>query len=100
MFTTVFGTLAVLVVNFIVSIGFGFSCDADARPGAPGSDRAAWCDALGNHHLWPLILLLPCAVVFLGGIYGASRGRVGAVSMSVLAGFALVIAVHVPDVVL
>jgi hypothetical protein len=99
-FTTLVATFGVFVLNFVVSIGFGLSCDADARPGAPGSDRAAWCDALSNHHAWAVILSVPSAVVFLGGIYAASRGRAREVMMWVVAGFALVIAVHVPDVVL
>ena len=97
---TLLAALAVFVVDFFLAIGFGLSCDADANPGAPGSDRAAWCDALSHHHAYAVILSLPPAVVFLGGIYAASRGRAQEVLMFVVAGFALVIAVHVPDVVL
>jgi hypothetical protein len=47
-----------------------------------------------------VILSVPCAVVFLGGIWAASRGRAREVPMFVVAGFALMIAVHIPDVVL
>jgi hypothetical protein len=98
-FTTLVATFGVFVLNFVFSLGAGFSCDADARPGAPGSDRAAWCDFLSIHHGWAVILSVPCAVVFLGGIYAASRGRAREVLGYVVAGFVLVIAVHVPDVV-
>jgi hypothetical protein len=98
-FTTLVATFGVFVLNFVFSLGAGFSCDADARPGAPGSDRAAWCDFLGNHHGWAVILSVPCAVVFLGGIYAASRGRAREVLGYVVAGFVLVIAVHIPDMV-
>jgi hypothetical protein len=97
---TLIASFAVFVVDFVVSIGTGLSCDADARPGAPGSDRAAWCAALSDHHAWAVVLGLPPAVVLLGGIYAASRGRAREVMMFVAAGFALLIAVHIPDVVL
>ena len=66
---------------------------------AAGAVRAAWCDALSNHHAYAVVLLVPSAVVFLGGLYAASRGRAREVLMFVVAGFALVIAVHVPDLV-
>jgi hypothetical protein len=97
---TLLASFAVFVVDFYLALGFGFSCDADANPGAPGSDRAAWCDAITNHHGYAVVLSIPPAVAFLGGIYAASRGRAREVLTFVVAGFALAIAVHVPDVVL
>ena len=97
---TLLASLAIFVVDGFLLLAFGFTCQSDTSQATPGSDRAAWCDALGKHDVAVPVLFGPPAIVFLVGIYAASRGRSREVLITVIAGFALVIALHVPDFVL
>jgi hypothetical protein len=97
---TLLASFAVFVVDGFFVLAFGFSCQSDTGHATFGSDRAAWCDALAKHDVVVPVLLGPAALVFLAGIYAASRGRAREVLITAVAGFALAIAVHIPDFVL
>src|SRR3954468_4214863 len=94
---TLVSSFAIFLFDGFLVLVFGFTCQSDTSHATPGSDRAAWCDALGKHDLALPVLLGPPALVFLIGIYAASRGRAREVMITAIAGFALVIALHVPD---
>jgi hypothetical protein len=100
MVTTFIGAFALLVIDGFVMLGFGFTCQSDTSHATPGSDRAAWCDLLGKHDVAWLVLLAPPGLTLLFGLYAARRRDPRRVLVAMLAGFALVIAVHVPDFVL
>jgi hypothetical protein len=97
---TVLASVAVFVIDGFLLLAFGFTCQSDTSHATPGSDRAAWCDALGAHGLGLAVLFGPALLVLLVGIYAASRGRAREVMITVIVGFALTIALHVPDFVL
>lgn len=97
---TLLATFAVFVIDGFLVLGFGFTCQSDTSHATPGSDRAAWCDALVKHDVVVPVLFGPAAIVLLAGIWAASRGRAREVLITVVAGFALAIAVHIPDFVL
>jgi hypothetical protein len=92
--------VAVFLVDGLLLLGFGFTCHSDTSDATPGSDRAAWCDALGKHDLAIPILFGPPMLVFFVGIYAATRGRARDVMVTAIAGFAVTIALHIPDFVL
>jgi hypothetical protein len=98
--TMFLGAFALLVIDGFVTLGFGFTCQSDTTHATPGSDRAAWCDLLGKHDVAWLVLLGPPGLALLFGLYAAWRRDARWVLIAMLAGFALVIAVHVPDFVL
>jgi hypothetical protein len=98
---TLLASFVVFLLDGVLVLGFGLSsCSGDTGRATPGSDRAAWCDALTDHDVVVPVLFGPAAFVFLAGIYAASRGRARAVLITVVAGLALAIAVHIPDFVL
>jgi hypothetical protein len=99
-FAALLAAFTVFVVNGFLLLVFGFTCQSDTSSATPGSDRAAWCDALGKHDLGLVVLFGPAALVLLAGIFAGSRGRAREVMITVIAGFALTIALHVPDFVL
>jgi hypothetical protein len=98
--TTLVAALTLFVLDFLLALSFGFRCQSDTSHATPGSDRAAWCDALGRGDVSGLVLLGPGLIVAGLGLYAASRGRAREVMIAVIAGFALTIALHIPDFVL
>jgi hypothetical protein len=92
--------VAVFMVDGFLLLAFGFTCQSDTTQATPGSDRAAWCDALGKHDVAIPVLFGPPALVLLAGIYAATRGRARDVMIVAIAGFAVTIALHIPDFVL
>jgi hypothetical protein len=72
---TLLASFVVFVVDGFLVLAFGFTCQSDTSHATPGSDRAAWCDALAKHDVVVPVLFGPAALVFLAGIYAASRSR-------------------------
>jgi hypothetical protein len=98
---TVLGSFTLLVVGFFLTMGFGFSCQSDTTHATPGSPHAAHCDLFdGSGHLFFLVIALPPAVVFLIGLFATGRRQPRWVGLAMVIGFALMIAIHVPDWVL
>lgn len=98
MLTTVLGSFTLLVISFLLTMGFGFSCQSDTSHATPGSAHAAHCnlfDSSGN--LFFLVVALPPAVVFLIGPFATGRREPRWVGLAVAIGFALLIAIHLPD---
>jgi hypothetical protein len=97
---TLVAAVTVFVLDFLLALSFGFTCQSDTSHATPGSDRAAWCDTLGRDDVTGVVLLGPALLVGVAGLYLAWRGRAREVMMIVVAGFALTIAFHIPDLVL
>jgi hypothetical protein len=97
---TLIAALTIFVLDFVLALSFGFTCGSDTSQATSGSDRAAWCDALGRGDVAGAVLLGPAALVAVLGIYVAWRGRARELLIVVIAGFVLTIGVHMPDFVL
>jgi hypothetical protein len=95
---TLLASFTLLVVGFFLTMGFGFSCGSDTTQATPGSPHAAHCDLFDNSgHLFFLVVVLPPAIVFMMGLFAAVRRQPRYVTMAVTIGFALMVAIHLPD---
>jgi hypothetical protein len=96
---TILGSFVLLVVGGVLALVFGFSCGSDTTQVTPGTDKAAWCDLhRGDRGL--LLLFGPPLIALVLGLVAARRQEARRVLLAVVAGFALTVAVHVPDWVL
>jgi hypothetical protein len=98
--TALVATFTVFVLDFLLALSFGFTCQSDTSHATPGSDRATWCDALGRGDVAGAVILGPPVLVALAGLYLAWHGRARELLLIVMAGFVLTIALHIPDFVL
>jgi hypothetical protein len=96
----VVNALVLLVANGFLTLAFGIgACGGDGGTpySAPGSDRDAYCDFLGDHAALELLLVLAAPLLVLGfGLYAARRHDNRALLGTLLAGVALTLVVHVP----
>ena len=97
---TLLAGLTIFVLDFVLALSFGFTCQSDTSHATPGSDRAAWCDTLARGDVGGLVLLGPALLVLGVGIYAAARGRAREVLIVVVAALVLTIGIHIPDFVL
>ena len=97
---TLLAAFTVFVLDFFLALSFGFTCQSDTSHATPGSDRAAWCDALARGDISGVVLLGPALLVLAIGTYAAARGRAREVLIVVVAAFVLTIGIHIPDFVL
>jgi hypothetical protein len=96
----VVNALLLLVANVFLTIAFGIgACGGDGGTpySAPGSDRDAYCDFLGDHAALELLLVLAAPLLVLGfGLYAARLRDNRALFGTLIAGVALTLVVHVP----
>ena len=96
----VVNAVVLLVANGFLTLAFGIGAcgdDGGTPYSAPGSDRDAYCDFLGDHTVIELLLVLATPLLALGfGLYAARRGDNRALLGTLLAGVALTLVVHVP----
>jgi hypothetical protein len=96
----VVNAFVLLLANGFLALAFGIAaCGGDGGTpySAPGSDRAAYCDYLGDHHALELLLVFGTPLLVLAFSLQAARRRDSRRLLGTfLAGVALTLVVHVP----
>jgi hypothetical protein len=92
--------LVILVLNFFLWLAFGLvACGGDGgtQYSAPGSQRAAYCDVLGNHGVLQVLAVFGAALLVLAVGLRAARLRDSRLALvGLFAGIVLTIAMHLP----